>query len=155
MSSVISLWEQKLAVSGQEIFPFQIASVLTVQGESVWFQKNHCEYWSNRNILFKESIMFFRYFFLLYRILCKDTTYIISIDQYWSLNVFKAEGIVVIYFQGKSTAIGWVPVRWPNCFRVPTFVCVCWVVKGVNSCVMMRFFQRHGVLQVVSFSNLF
>jgi len=28
MSSVISLWEQKLAVSGQEIFPFQIASVL-------------------------------------------------------------------------------------------------------------------------------
>lgn len=27
MSSAVSLWEQKLAASGQEIFPFQITSI--------------------------------------------------------------------------------------------------------------------------------
>lgn len=39
MSSVVSLWEQKLAVSGQEIFPFQIASILWSRAKVSDFRK--------------------------------------------------------------------------------------------------------------------
>lgn len=86
MSSVISLWEQKLAVSGQEIFPFQIASILWSGVKVSDFRKITVNI-DVIEVFYLRVSSFSIFFFLLYSILCIDTTYIINVSYFLYFSV--------------------------------------------------------------------